>query len=345
MSQEVIRLQGKAYDAVTGSLVRGTAQEASSRHADPTIRSSQAHPSSTHPQRSGVNPLKAHAVQPAHTLMRRAVQKPGQSLKRQVHVQSALTHPGAAAITVKHSVSHVDPERLSKAQQIQKYYKVNRFGEQTDIAIKFAPIPVQPLPDTIPSNDPPATPPPMPTNKPVDIFEHALANATNFVDLQAHKQYFKKKTRRHMLSVASGALALLLIAGFAAYQNTPGLQIKVAGYRAGVATATPNFAASGFAYNGTKADHARLVIGLKGNGANYQLSEQSTNWSGQDMIDQVSSVNASGEANYTTLQAANSTVYRLSGSQATWVKDGIWYQVSGTKSLTDTQLKSLVQNS
>ena len=342
MSQEVIRLQGKAYDAVTGALATGvvkTSKKPATRH---TVI---AKISTTSVHHSTINHMKAHAAQPSHTLMRRAVKKPGQSLKRQVHVQGALTRPLPATVAVKHSVAQVDAERLHKAQQIPKHQRVNRFGTPTEeVAFKFADIPVHQAPDTIPSNNPPVTPPPTPTNRPTDVFEQAMHTATNFIDITAHRAHFKKVTRRHMLSAASGTLALLLIAGFAAYQNTPGLQLKVAGFRAGVATATPDFRATGFAYNGATADHSRLVIGLKSASGDYQLSEQKTNWSSQDMISQVSAVDASGQANYSTMQAAGNTVYRLGSTQATWVKDGIWYQVNGNQNLTDKQLAALVQN-
>ena len=342
MSQEVIRLQGKAYDAVTGALVTDavkTSKKPATTHAAVT----KAHASSVH--HSTINHVKAHAAQPSHTLMRRAVKKPGQSLKRQLNVQGALTRPLAATIAVKRSAAQIDTERLHKAQQVPKHQRVNRFGVPTSAAaLTFADIPVRQAPDNIPSNDPPVTPPPTPTNKPTDVFEQAMHTATNFIDITAHRAHFKKVTRNHMLSAAGGTLALLLIVGFAAYQNTPGLQLKIAGFRAGIATATPDFGATGFAYNGATADHSHLVIGLKNASGNYQLSEQKTNWSGQDMITQVSAVDASGQANYSTMQAGNNTVYRFGSTQATWVKDGIWYQVNGNQSLTDTQLKSLVQN-
>ncbi len=344
MSQEIIRLQGKAYDAITGAPVHDAAKSPKHPHkaaaSTPAKTPAVAH-SSHH---STINHIKAHAVQPSHTLMRRAVKKPGQGTKRQLRVQGTLTHPLSATIAIKHSAEQIDAARLGKAQQIQKHHQVNRFGGQTDIAIKFANIPVQQAPDNLPTNDPPVTPPPVPTNKPVDIFEHAMANASNFVDITAHRAHFKKKTKQHMLSAAAGSVALLLIAGFAAYQNTPGLQLKIAGFRAGVATATPDFRATGFAYNGATANHSRLVIGLKSASGTYQLSEQKTNWSGEDMITQVSAVDASGQTNYSTLQAGGHTVYRFGNTQATWVKGGIWYQVNGNQGLTDTQLKSLVQN-
>jgi hypothetical protein len=347
MSQEIIRLKGKAYDAVTGTVIHDVVKTPAHKNTASTASApikAQVAVEAEQPHRSNANHLKAHAAQPSHTLMRHAVKKPSKSTKRQLRAQGELAHANARAIALKHSAEQIDTARLSKAQQVQKHHRVNHFGAPMGVPITFTGIPVRQLPEDIPVNDPPVAPPPTPTNKPVDLFEHAIENATNFVDITAHRMHFKQKYRRHMLSAASGALALALIASFAAYQNTPGLQLKVAGFRAGVATATPDFTATGFAYNGATADKSRLVIGLKNDSGSYQLSEQKTNWSSEDMITQISSVDASGQTNYNTVQAGGHTVYRFGTTQATWVKDGIWYQVNGAQGLTEDQLSALVQN-
>lgn len=338
MNKQVITLQGKAYDAVTGAVVHDVVRPkpVHKKTPEPTAKPTRA--------RSGTNHLHAHTVQPSRILMRRAVKKPSKSIKRQLHVQSALSHPSTTEIAPKHSVAYLDVNRLGKAQQVDKHHKVSHFDTAVDIPVTFAAVHVRQAPQDIPAGIPPTAPPPTQTNRPVDIFEHALENATHFVDIASQKSHFKKKARRHALSMAAGTFAFILIAGFAAYQNTPGIQLKLAGIRAGVATTTPNFAASGFAYNGATAEQSRLVIGLKDNHGQYQLFEQKTNWSGPEMIEQVSAIDASGQTNYSTLQAGSSTVYRFGSTQATWVKNGIWYQVNGDKGLTEAQLKDLVQN-
>ena len=341
MSHDIVQLKGKTHDAVSGDSSHRVAETS----ADTAVSIPVKVRATPQPAHISANHIKPHAAQSSTTLMRRAVKKPSQGIKRQLHVQSELAHPAVRTISVKHSATHIDTTRLAKAQQIPKHQQVDRFHvRQSGVPIVFASIPVQQAPENIPTNDPPVVPPPAPTNRPDDIFERAIDNATHFVDITAHKAHFKKKARRHALSMASGALALLLVAGFAAYQNTPGLQLKVAGLQAGITTATPNFSATGFAYNGATASQSRLVIGLKSGNSTYQLSEQKTNWSGDEMVAQVSAVDASGQTNYNTLDAAGHTVYRFGTTQATWVKDGIWYQVNGTRGLTDAQLKSLVQN-
>ncbi len=355
MNKQIVNVNGRQYDAVTGALLSSEVKpnkKAASRpvkttEGEPvqiTVKKTQA--SSPTSAKTVANHAKRRQPQSTQTLMRTAVKKPAPAPKRPTQIQTEVTHVAPTTIGVHHSATHIDPLRLGKAKQIQKNRHVSRFDSPVPhaVPVTFTHVPVQhnPIESTIPKPTP--KPAPALVSKPADMFEQAIANATHFVDLTAQKNHFRKKTRRHLTSMATGALALLLLAGFAAYQNTPGLQIKVAGLRAGVATATPDFAASGFAYNGVKASQSKLVVGLKHGTSNFQLTEQPTNWSSEDMISQISSIEASGAPNYSTLTAGEHTVYRFGDNQATWVKNGTWYNLSGNGTLSDDQVKSLVQN-
>jgi hypothetical protein len=290
------------------------------------------------------NPTVRHKLQGSHTLMRTSVKKPGPGLKKQIHVQSSLQRAIPAIIAPKTSVYSIEQHRLARSKSTPRSQQISRFAApRPALAVSLSHVPVQPAPKV--TNEPPATPAPQPAHQPLDMFEQAMLGATHFVDLAAHKAHFKKKTRRHLASMTAGAAALLVIAGFAAYQNTPGLQLKVAGFKAGVATAhTPDFKAAGFAYTGVQSSFGRLTIGLNQAGNDYELIQQNTNWSSDDMIQNISSIDASGEPDYQTLQVGNTPVYRFSNTSATWVKDGTWYQLNGGP-LTAPQIQSLVKSS
>ncbi|MCA9327032.1 hypothetical protein KDA14_00725 [Candidatus Saccharibacteria bacterium] len=346
MEKQVVHVNGKAYDAVTGRRIDGIVPPPK-KPAGKTGHGNQA--SKPKARQSSldsrdINHTQAHQPQHAQTLMRHAVKKPAPGLKKQLHPTHALAHQQPQAITVKHAVYSVDKARLHRANQVEKSHHVSRYHGGNEVKPVFTTMPFQAAPQDMPGAEPPAAPPPLPTNKPDDMFEKAIENANHYIDIAARKTHLKKKTRRHAFSMAAGTLALLFIAGFAAYQNTPGLQIKVAGIRAGVATATPNFQATGFAYDGARAQDSKLVIGLSGGNHQYQLTEQATNLSSEDMIKHVSATDASGTPNYEVVEAGASTVYRLGEGQATWVKDGIWYQIHGDQGLSDDQLKNLAQN-
>jgi len=295
-----------------------------------------------HHPHTAPNHTKAHTLQHSQTLMRTAVQRPAPSFHKQVATKAALQHSVPSLIVPKKSVASLDAGRLARAQTTSRSPLVAHHASQVhSIQPTFTTLSVQPTPSKAPEAMPP---PPMPTNKPTDIFEHALANATGFIDTKAHHAHFKKKARAHVASMAAGTLALLVIAGFAAYQNTPGLQLRVAGMRAGIATSMPNFKAAGFAYNGVKAGDGKVTVGFSGASGNYQLTQQATNLSSSEMIQNIGYTDASGIPDYTVVRAGNTPVYRFSNTAATWVKSGQWYQVNGTGNLTDQQLKTLAQN-
>jgi hypothetical protein len=235
---------------------------------------------------------------------------------------------------------------LARAQSANRSPQISHHANGTSHKVQplFAPLAVQPVPVKPEGEVPSTTPSPQPNNKPGDIFEHALANAEHFVDIHAHRAHFKKKARMHVASMAAGTLALLFIAGFAAYQNTPGIQFKVASVQAGVSTHMPNLSAAGFAYNGVKASDGKLTVGFSGASGNYQLTQENTNLSGSDVIQSIGATDASGAPDYQAVQAGGTTVYRFNNTDATWVSGGKWYTVTGTGSLTDNQVRDLVHN-
>ncbi len=355
MKTATVQLNGKTYDAISGVMISDIRPPAAvaktatvKKAAAKTVVSKPVHvetPSTS--SRIHVHAIAKHArgqtQQPSITLMRKAVRKPAPGLKKALNIQAPLAKQAVNVIVEKVAVSSVDTSRQERAKQTEKHTSIQHYGQST-ATIRAAHVPVKNAPED-PEPEEVAAPAPKPSNGLDELFERAMENATHFVDVTTSKTHFKKKVRMHVASMSAGTLALLLVIGFAAYQNSPGLQLRVAGFQTGVSTANPNFAASGFAYNGVTAKDGKRIIGLKSNTGEYQLSQQSTNWSGQEMIQQVSSVSASGDPNFTTVTGGGRTIYRFSGNQATWVKHGVWYQVSGTKSLSDSQLESLAQNS
>lgn len=293
------------------------------------------------------NHARAHQPESPKTLMRRAVKPPHQSFKQQTAVQGSLQHQVPSLIVKKASIGSINPYRLGRATLVSRspHISHHHVAASQPVAVTLAPLVVQAVPDKPEEEVPAGAPAPQPSNKPLDMFEHAMANASHYVDVTAQKAILKKHARRHFTSMAAGTLALLVIAGFAAYQNTPGLQFKLASLQAGVATHMPNFQAAGFAYTGVKADNGTLTVGFRGSQGNtYQLTQQTTNWSGSDMIQNISSTDASGTPNFTTVIAHGTKIYKFSNNTATWVSNGEWYQLRGTGALNDSQLNALVSN-
>lgn len=287
-----------------------------------------------------VSHAPAHKPQPSITLMRQAVKPPKASFKSHTRVAASLMHKTPSLIATKRSAYSLDEQRLERAKQTSRSPQVSRHASTHHVAVQFAPLAVKPAP----AKPEPTDPQPRSATNPVDIFEHALANASHYVDVRVHRAHFKKKRRTHLVSLTAGGLAMIVIAGFAAYQNSPSLQLKVASMESGVSAHMPNFKAAGFAYNGAKAGDGKLTVGFKGKQGSYELTQQTTNLSSDDMLQTIAATDASGYPTYATVKAGDTTVYRFSNTDATWVSSGKWYSVSGTSALTDSQVTTLVNN-
>ena len=315
-----------------------------------TVRKSDA----AHHVTTAANHAKRHAAQHSKTLVRTSVKRPTPSFHKQAGTQGALIHTVPGLVVAKASVASVDADRLARAQHTERSPQIAHHSiSQHRVQPIFTPVAVQPVPTppTSPTPRPaggdPTAPAPKLDNGPAnkgDMFEHALANATNFIDTHAHVRHFKKQTRHHLASMAAGTMALVIIAAFAAYQNTPGLQFKVASIRAGVSTNMPNLQAAGFAYDNADAQGSKLTVSFNDNHGHYSMTQQATNLSGNEMIKNVGGTTASGHPNYVTVDTGETVIYRFDNTSATWVADGTWYSVSGTAALSDDQVKSLVRN-
>lgn len=286
-----------------------------------------------------------HTTQTSQTLMRSAVQRPAPSLRSQARPAGALQHSVPSLIVPKKSAISLDEQRLVKAQATARSPYVSHHADaRPQLTPTIAALPVVPQPVKPQEQVPAAPPPPMPTNKPTDIFEHALANATHYVDIHAHRQAYRKKVRTHVASMLAGSLVLIAIASFVAYQNSPALQLKVASVRAGISVRMPNLSSLGFTWGGVKANDGKVTVGLTKGANSYQLTQQSTNLSSDDMIANLGATDASGTPDYTAVPAGSTTVYRFGNTTATWVQDGTWYTLTGTAPLNNTQLASLVKS-
>src|SRR6185369_9770558 len=137
-------------------------------------------------------------------------------LLKQIGTKGALQHATPSLIVPKASVAIVDSDRLARAQIIARSPHISHhsaghpavLASVVPLAVQPEPRPEESAPTVAPSPQPNNAPP---AKKPADnIFEHALANATHFVDVHAHRAHFHKQARRHMASMAAGTVALVV---------------------------------------------------------------------------------------------------------------------------------------
>ncbi len=279
---KTIELNGKHYDAVTGTPVK---IEVKTPAKIKTVVA---------PAKRGTT-HKAHKAQASRTLMRSSVAKPA---------GHGATKSG------------------------------------TSVKPQYVEIPVRPAPSAHAAKVAKAVP--------TSVFEQAIAHQATAHNVRHKVQHHRKKVRHGHMQIGAGLAGLLLLAGFATYQNTPGLQLKIAGIQAGVSTASnPQYAAAGFAFDGVKMDGSRRVVGLIDDGGNnYQLSQQRTQWEDDDMIEELGSVDRNGVPNYQVVtNEEGAQLYRFSNGTVTWIEDGVLNQLDDATNLSDGQLLSLAANS
>jgi hypothetical protein len=346
VTKQTIELNGKHYDAVTGVLISSGAKTKTETATPKTKLIAKTVKTDTlNAEKAATkvepNHTKAHSVQTSQTLMRKSVKRPGPTVKRHsVHVP--VTHESTTPIQIKHGAHAVNQHRLERAKNIQQSAYVQKYNPLHHIPVTLSSVPVQPEPKQEEQEAPEAPPP---VQHSIEMFERAIENASHYVDIAMQKKHFTKKRRKHALSMGTGFVALMLVAGFMVYQNSPGLQVSAAGMRVGVSATAPNFKEIGLKYNGVATAEDKRIIGLKDDNGTYQLTQEKTNWSGESMIHSVSSTDASGKPNYVVIEVSGQKVYRLSNGSDMWVKDGVWYSLSGNRGVNPDKLEAIVQNS
>jgi hypothetical protein len=366
----VLELNGRPYDALTGLLMDGPHHKV--RQAVDGFFSTPQHNSATpaqvkpkpesykteihHPallsksrafdiKRNITKPAAHHQPQHATTLMRRAVHQPTVPLKRHLKVAARtdlLSKIPRFDIVPKYSATTIDEARLKRAVRIAKNKLISRFGNielTTTPAIK-AVTPVAQLQAKVApvvDNTPPVTHQPSD-----DIFERALAHATSHTQpLHKHKRasHHKNVTRRFS-SLAAASLAVLLIIGFVSYQNAANIQIRVASSRAGINATLPKWEPSGFAIGKFTYSPGTVAVNFHSNNGQHSFSlvQTASKWNSATLFDQYVFPNSNS---YEAIKASNTTIYAYNNTNATWVNNGIWFKLIGNGSLSTSQLVTL----
>ena len=283
-----------------------------------------------------------HQPQRATTLMRHAVNRPADSLKR----HTKLTVPTDSLMKLpyfdlvpKHSISTIDQARLKRAERIAKSKLVSRFGSfsfRSQPTISNQPKPSQLLRAT------PLAPPAVKRQPSDDIFERALAHATSHTQPAVkHTRPVRRKTRlRRLTNITAAGLAVLVIIGFVAYQNVAQIQLHIASSRAGINAALPKWQPSGWAVGAVHSSPGTVAVNFNGSNTNktFSLIQTASKWNNTALFDNFVFPDSNS---YETVQAAGSTIYTYNNNNATWVSNGIWYKLISNGSLSTSQLVNI----
>jgi hypothetical protein len=181
------------------------------------------------------------------------------------------------------------------------------------------------------------------------MINRALENASahEAVQHQEKPHHRAKKSSRlskklglskRAISLSSAILAAVLLLGFFTVQNVPNLSMRLAATRAGFDAQMPGYQPSGFGFKGPiNYSPGNVTITFKSNsdGRYYDVKQQASNWNSDALL---SNYIVEEGKTYQTYLDRGRTLFIYDGSNATWVDDGVWYQVEGDSDLTTDQL-------
>lgn len=369
MGQNVIELNGKRYDAITGaylgkshvvpqhihaSFAKGKVIDGFMRPAHPSAAARPKPVSKPAPVAAPAKPekpaapaetpkarkthaeaahVKAHKPERSKTLMRRAITKPEFKMKVAVHhVQPAaeIMAKPASAIAVKRSAYGIDHERKNRALATGRHQQV----------LHFHPFGKAPALHTV-SQDVPVIPvrtAPAHTPRPEpDIFERAIARANS------HQQPVHKVRRHRRHGKLKNSLAIvaafLVIGGFVTYLNFPQIQLRYASMQVGFGASMPGYLPTGYALeNGVERSGGTISLSFRSGESTFRITQQSSDWNSQTLLDNTLALNGQHQ----TVEKNGQKIFVYDNStRAAWVNGGVRYDISGNAQLSTEEIVSI----
>lgn len=318
MSEQTVSINGTVYDKRTGMPVRVE------RAVHNTTRKSA---TSVHQQ-------------PQHS----------RTLNRK-YVKRDPSAPAAGPTTTKQQVvarkvAPKAPQQVSRSESISRFAKQynNAHKPSSQVITDFGPAPhaLQRTAHARMAAKSPATPVIKPSHViKNEAIEKAMASLPDKrPSKQVHQQRHQSKARR-AVSMASGALAIILLGGYFTYLNMPQLSTRVAAAQAGINATYPNYQPSGYSLSGPVAyDQGSVSMKFAANAApqSYTLSQTRSGWDSSALLDNLVRPEA-GDA-YTTTTINGLTIYTY-GDNAAWVNGGILYNIAGNAMLSNDQVERI----
>ncbi len=349
-------LNGKLYDAKTGSLFSGS-------HSKPS-----------RPKKHFKKPGKAldgftlHPRQHTAVLQTKKAPKPISAKREARLVKHAAAHHPERAKTLMRSVvkkpaksptTEQHSERHARAESVSKSRLISRFGSHSSIdsvvVKRTAPIVVKtpPKPAAKSGNHhTPITasrPSASAASKPNDIFAEALGRATSHQKpastktKRLHKIAKKFRVSNRYVSITLSVFIVLAIGGFILLQYGPSLQMRLAAARSGVHASLPDYRPSGYAFGGVSYSTGQVAVTFRSHSDQraFEIKQSTSSWNSSTLKDTF--IVASGQP-YQTHEQNGKTVYLYGDANATWVDGGVWYQIQSNNSLSSEQLLNIANS-
>jgi hypothetical protein len=377
--QTILTLNGRRYDALTGKAIDSDNSSKSARlisdvvgtraeNSAPVVSQAKATPKAqvTTPGTKVMDVSRSSAynhrrqAQRASTLMRNSVSKPKPSLKSQTKVltPTSTVIPSRNSFQPKWAISQVDPTRQNRAEQVAKSTAISKFSAGTD----FVPTPAPQAQDVVRPQSTIDTAVQQIENQSQqskDLFERAIAAADSHteppVDQKKMAKQAKKQaklaskpkrehpTRHHLVSVVAASVAVLAIGGIIGLQNRAAITLRFANAKAGFQASLPGYQPDGYSVGNFTYTAGSVGTSFTDDASNrqYTLVQQTTKWDSQALLNNYVHINYSS---YQMLQSGQQIIYVYGHNDASWVKDGVWYQLTSNGSLSTSQVLSIASS-
>lgn len=148
-----------------------------------------------------------------------------------------------------------------------------------------------------------------------------------------------KRTSR-MLSFASAALSLVLLAGYLTYINLPNLSVRVAANQAGINANYPGYRPDGYRLAGVNYDKGTVSLKFAANAGpqNFTITQQQTSWDSTAVKENYVQTNWGDDV--VPYSERGLTIYAHEGNAA-WVNGGILYTITGDAPLSPSQVRGI----
>lgn len=320
---KTVVINGKQYDIETGHLVGPAIAAAPATHATIPQHASN-HASGVHRvvqksqtlHRRSVSAKAPSATSTKIPVISRHVTRPAPHIKQSPLVSRFAPHPVAPLDIAKPKITDIGPvahpavKRAHKVSIDKKHHSAPRSSHA-------------PLPSHI-------------------IKKQAITEALEKAPAHSHKTHkTKRSAKSSRLSIASGALALILLAGYFTYINMPNLSVRVAAASSGVDANYPQYQPDGYSLNGPisyQPGEVAMTFASNGSAGDYTLKQAKSSWDSKALLDNY--VSSRVGDNYLAYQERGLTIYTFSGSAA-WVNGGILYTIDGDAPLSNDQIRRI----
>lgn len=356
----VIELNGKRYDAVTGQYLGnshakpvaaakipgGRAMDgmvrSGSRPNRPHLESAQtkAQPKSR-PNREHHKPshLNGHQPQQTKTLMRQAVAKP-KPLPKKEQITKGLDRAPIHTLALKESVAKVNPYRQQRANLSRRHQDIKRFEANTSraplpaVAARNTRLAESPRPATARTDVQPAQ------QNYNSMFEAAIAHATSHQEPK-HRATKKHSRGRRALHATIAVIIVLGLGGFAAWTQRGQIELQIASWQAGFDARMPSYALTDYKRSAIQQEQGGIVVNYQSGDRHYRISQQPSSWNSQTLLDQ--DVAGATTEDVETIESKGRIIY-IYDNNASWVDGGVRYDITGNAPLTTEDILSIVDS-